>query len=616
MDITLNDDMVWYYYDRADQLIETKQDGVSVNYTYDKAGNLLTDGRNTYTYNLQNQLTRQTGADGTVNYTYDAAGNLSSDGETTYTYNAENRLILGEKASGESSSYTYNALGVRIGNEQIRENENAGHQNRPLIAGSQWLERYHDVLLDGRFDWQRVFETEVGTTVQNNFETVTKHYVVDYLSVANRDILVTEDGSYTQTYVYDENSARISAEYNYAPGTARGEGGENLASDFADGVIEKIWYRRSLLDSSLFAVDAGGEVIAHMTYDAWGRPEKETYFGVNYAGIDNFNNYTGYTYDEVLELYFAQARFYDPQTKGFTQEDPIKDGLNWYSYVSNNPLVNVDPWGLYYIYQRNDGRYEIVTKKEGWVFIDAGINVFVPFVGGTASGLADSLVFHKNAVGGNSYAEVNSGTIQDNVAKDLAGKFVEDQVERLFIEAAKEAGKTTAGIFINGFSLVSELRTGMLISGADAIVFDYMERANHSNEFDTIEQANEYMYQAYVFIASYAILFDSASKVINPSDHASGRSVDSIIKALYKMEQAGESYQAIEEKKREYFKEFYCSCMLRSSIMMTEIDGRNLFEHYVNGYSLLYPELTIRYDNHMRANATVKTRNKMQYGGR
>ena len=48
VDITLDDMVIWYYYDRADQLIETKQNGVSVNYTYDKAGNLLTDGRNTY----------------------------------------------------------------------------------------------------------------------------------------------------------------------------------------------------------------------------------------------------------------------------------------------------------------------------------------------------------------------------------------------------------------------------------------------------------------------------------------------------------------------------------------------------------------------------------------
>ena len=81
-----------------------------------------------------------------------------------------------------------------------------------------------------------------------------------------------------------------------------------------------------------------------------------TYFGVNYAGIDNFNNYTGYTYDEVLDLYFAQARFYDPQTKGFTQEDPIKDGLNWYSYVANNPVNFIDSWGLagYIFYDADD----------------------------------------------------------------------------------------------------------------------------------------------------------------------------------------------------------------------------------------------------------------------
>ena len=48
---------------------------------------------------------------------------------------------------------------------------------------------------------------------------------MDYLSTANRDILVvTEDGSFTQRYVYDENSTRIS-EYGYAAGTKRGEGG-------------------------------------------------------------------------------------------------------------------------------------------------------------------------------------------------------------------------------------------------------------------------------------------------------------------------------------------------------------------------------------------------------
>ena len=30
----------------------------------------------------------------------------------------------------------------------------------------------------------------------------------------------------------------------------------------------------------------------------------------------------------------------------FTQEDPAKDGLNWYAYCGNNPVNFVDPWGL------------------------------------------------------------------------------------------------------------------------------------------------------------------------------------------------------------------------------------------------------------------------------
>jgi RHS repeat-associated protein len=37
-------------------------------------------------------------------------------------------------------------------------------------------------------------------------------------------------------------------------------------------------------------------------------------------------------------LYYFNARWYDPQLGRFITEDPIKDGLNWFAYVSNNPL--------------------------------------------------------------------------------------------------------------------------------------------------------------------------------------------------------------------------------------------------------------------------------------
>ena len=170
---------------------------------------------------------------------------------------------------------------------------------------------------------------------------------MDYLSTANRDILVTEDGSFTQRYVYDENSTRISAEYGYAAGTKRGEGGENLQSDFAANDVRKVWYRTSHLGSTLFAVDENGKVISHTIYDPWGNPLTETYTDTNFRGIDNSNNYTGYTWDEVLDLYFAQNRFYDPADQRFTQEDPIKDGENWYGYCRNMPIVIVDPYEMF-----------------------------------------------------------------------------------------------------------------------------------------------------------------------------------------------------------------------------------------------------------------------------
>jgi hypothetical protein len=119
--------------------------------------------------------------------------------------------VKGEKDNGESSTYTYNALGVRVQNVQIRENVNAGYANSDINDGSHGTD-YRDFLSDHRAAWQPAWETEVGTTVQNNFETVTKNYVADYLSVAFRDILVTENGSFTQRYVYDETGTRLSVE--------------------------------------------------------------------------------------------------------------------------------------------------------------------------------------------------------------------------------------------------------------------------------------------------------------------------------------------------------------------------------------------------------------------
>ena len=50
--------------------------------------------------------------------------------------------------------------------------------------------------------------------------------------------------------------------------------------------------------------------------------------------------------DAATGLYYYNARWYDAQTGRFITEDPARDGQNWYTYVSNNPLRFIDPTGM------------------------------------------------------------------------------------------------------------------------------------------------------------------------------------------------------------------------------------------------------------------------------
>ncbi len=62
--------------------------------------------------------------------------------------------------------------------------------------------------------------------------------------------------------------------------------------------------------------------------------------------------FTGHPYDTVLDIYFAEARFYDAKHRQWMVSDPIKNGLNWYLYVEGNPATYWDPTGLEY-YDKN-----------------------------------------------------------------------------------------------------------------------------------------------------------------------------------------------------------------------------------------------------------------------
>ncbi|HOK71505.1 MAG TPA: RHS repeat-associated core domain-containing protein [Bacillota bacterium] len=100
-----------------------------------------------------------------------------------------------------------------------------------------------------------------------------------------------------------------------------------------------------MLGSIRAITDSSGEVAARFEYEPFGLVIEES--GIAASGAER---YTGKPYDQGIGFYFFGARYYDREVGRFTSRDLAKDGLNWYAYCRQNPLVYVDPDGWKIIY--------------------------------------------------------------------------------------------------------------------------------------------------------------------------------------------------------------------------------------------------------------------------
>ncbi|BCW69141.1 hypothetical protein NicSoilB8_01850 [Arthrobacter sp. NicSoilB8] len=86
-------------------------------WTYDHAGNILTENRNgqttTHSYNTKGQRTQTTAPGGTTNYTYDTKGQALTAGTTSFTYTKGGRTATATTAAG-TTSYKYDGDGRRL----------------------------------------------------------------------------------------------------------------------------------------------------------------------------------------------------------------------------------------------------------------------------------------------------------------------------------------------------------------------------------------------------------------------------------------------------------------------------------------------------------------------
>jgi RHS repeat-associated protein len=93
----------------------------------------------------------------------------------------------------------------------------------------------------------------------------------------------------------------------------------------------------------LAEADASGNITATFDYAPYGKQALGT--------APNGPGYTGHVNDPDTGLVYMQARYYDPAVGRFISTDPVGPragnvfNFNRFSYVDNNPILNIDPDG-------------------------------------------------------------------------------------------------------------------------------------------------------------------------------------------------------------------------------------------------------------------------------
>lgn len=309
-------------------------------YTYDKAGNILTEGvwttdgtkpvYETYTYDAKNQLVRHDSVtqDCTTTYTYTASGNL--DKKKIYSYTTGS---LDGVSANKIFNYEYNKPWkdeLTSYNGESIEHDEIG--NPTSYRG--WTMQWHGRRLAGAekdgTSLSFTYDSE-GVRTSKTVGSTTTQYLLN-----GTQILAQKTGSTTLSFFYDQQGTRVG---------------------MADGKNNFYYYIYNVQGDVIALADAStGKLAATYTYDAWGKivkinnqaPEKVA--STNIANLNPFR-YRGYYYDTETKLYYLQSRYYDPDVGRFLNADRLVStgqgvlGCNMVAYCGNNPVMGVDPTG-------------------------------------------------------------------------------------------------------------------------------------------------------------------------------------------------------------------------------------------------------------------------------
>ncbi len=120
------------------------------------------------------------------------------------------------------------------------------------------------------------------------------------------------------------------------------------------------YYHFDGLGSVVALSDADGETVQTYEYSVYGEPA---------ASDPNHPNpflFTARRFDRETGLYHYRARAYNATIGRFLQTDPAGQGMNWYAYCGNSPVIFTDASGCQYVMPLNEDSLFVSPDVPFW----------------------------------------------------------------------------------------------------------------------------------------------------------------------------------------------------------------------------------------------------------
>ncbi len=296
-----------------------------------------------YEYDLDGRLTNITDVALFRSYTYDVVNRITGLSDDyaninqTFTYDRADRLT--EQDLGEDKwQYTYDKNGNRT-----LQRENNASTDIPIMLGSN---RLANVIYDASGRTLDDGLRQYGYNSAGRIADITHagiRQTNEYNGLGQR--VKKSNGTDTTIFNYDEQGKLI-GEY-----TADNElireyvylGSQPIALISRQRPGEVLYIHSDHLGTPRAVTDKAGQMLWQWEGDAFGTTAPQI------EAVELPLRMAGQYHDSETGLFYNYYRYYDPVTGRYLRSDPIglNGGMNTYAYVGGNPVMFVDPLGLY-----------------------------------------------------------------------------------------------------------------------------------------------------------------------------------------------------------------------------------------------------------------------------